>query len=138
MYREESKQESDDANRTSSIELSPGIEIGANIESKPVVFHESWFVAVSYGGNLGLIKLTKDWKSDDSTIHGLIYCENQIIPLSLFKCSRMKPYLCHLIKDHIWGSKASSSHKTVNKLVNILGSNLFTAPPVRDSRKMNL
>ena len=70
---------------TSSIESSPGIEIGANIESNPVVFHESSFVAVSYGGHLGLLKLTKDWKSEDSTVHGLIYCESQIIPLHFFK-----------------------------------------------------
>ena len=77
MYKEESEEESDDANMTSSIESSPGIEIGANIESNPVVFHESSFVAVSYGGHLGLLKLTKDWKSEDSTVHGLIYCENK-------------------------------------------------------------
>ena len=77
VYRGESEEESDDANRTSSIESSPGIEIGANIESNPVVFHESSFVAVSYGGNFGHLKLTKDWKSEDSTVHGLIYCENK-------------------------------------------------------------
>ena len=50
-----------------------------------MVYHESSFVAVSYGGHLGLLKLTKDWKSEDSTVHGLIYCESQIISLNCFK-----------------------------------------------------
>ena len=69
VYREESEEESDDANMTSSNESSPVIEIAANIESNPVVFHKSSFVAVSYGGHLGLLELTKDWKCEDSTVH---------------------------------------------------------------------
>ena len=85
MNRAESEEESDDANMTSTIESSRCIEIWANIESSPVVFHESSFVAVSYGGHLGHLKLTKVWRSEDSTVHGLIYCESQIIHLHFFK-----------------------------------------------------
>ena len=73
VYKEWSEEESDEANMTTSNESSPVIKIAANIESNRVVFHESSFVAVSYGGHLGLLELTKDWKYEYSTVHWLIY-----------------------------------------------------------------